>query len=253
MNKPMFLLAIAFFIVYLGSRNLNSIGRTMEILIYVVGFSIVLSFIISFNAANLENLFPFLNYGVKNIVKNSFNHCFWFGDFLIMLFFVGNVKKEKHMHKKLVKSYLLSILVVMTIVVVFICVFSKTAPMHRTCILDIAELEPRLLSEGRFNWIVDFIFPIVSVFLVGLYSYCAIHSIQFCIKDFVKSNKTISVLIFLFFLAAAVILFRFNYNFFYDFLINIASYYCFVIQYLLSFAIFLISINYKTKLKGEVV
>ncbi|MBQ8430455.1 MAG: GerAB/ArcD/ProY family transporter [Clostridia bacterium] len=244
LNKYIFFAIMVVAVCYLGSRQLNSLGRTLEIFIYVIVIALVISGFISFGGANFSNLLPIFNSGYMNVVKNTFFHNFWFGDFLMLLLFVGKIKVEKNTTKTILFSYLIGCGVVIYFVLIFISVFNRTAPLHTSAILEISEFKPRLLSEGRFNWIIDILCPLFSICIIGVYSYLSVNSLQFCLARKVKSDKTISVMIVAGIMVAIALILNFSYSIFYDFAILYMPYYSFAIQYILPFAVFLLSFNW---------
>lgn len=223
-NKITFLVLAGVAICYLGTRQLRSLGRTIEILFFLIVASLIISVIIAVPAIKPTNIFPIFHTGFSNLARVALIHGMWFGDFLLMFFFMGNVKIEKNTTKRVVKTYIFSALAVVAIVTIFVCVFNHTASIHRNCIVDMTETLPRLLSEGRFNWIVYFTFPIASLFLMGFYAYCSISSVQFCIKEKIKSNKTVSALLLVAFFAVNFILFL-NFSKYYDFEVSELKYF----------------------------
>ena len=232
-GRIVFVVCFILVLYYFGTRYLRSIGRTLEMLLYMILFALALSVIISFNAINFENLLPFLNINFVRTGHNIITHNLWFGDFWFLFFMVGNVKKEADTTKKLIWTYVLSSLIILVFVVIFTCVFGYTAPLHRVCAIDITEVSPRLINQARFNWLVDFIFPIVLILGLGLHSNCTTICIKHFIRSSVKSKNTISGILTTAFILAIGIIFKFTFTLYYNFITNIYFYFNTFSQYVL--------------------
>ncbi len=230
-----FIFVICFIIIlfYFGSRYMQSIGRTIELLLYLIMFSLVLSLIISVKAINLENLLPFANINISTASKNIFNHNLWFGDFWFLFFMIGNIKKEKDTGKKILWSYIISSIIILLFVIVFTCVFGETASLYRVCVIDITEVMPRLTNQARFNWLVDFTFPIVLVLGLGLHGNCVSICLKHIIKNDIKSKNTVASVIMTSLVLAVCIIFRFTFTDFYNFVVSYFFYFNTFVQYFL--------------------
>ena len=249
-NRLVFIVCFFWVLYYFGTRYLRSIGRTIEILLYLVLFSLVLSVVISFKAVNLENLLPFLNINIFRTGQNILTHNLWFGDFWFLFFMIGNIKKESDTTKKLIWTYVLSALVILIFVVIFTGVFGLTAPLHRVCVIDITEVTPRLINQARFNWLVDFIFPIVLILGLGLHANCITICIKHFIRGCVKSKNTISGILTTAFVLIIGIIFKFTFTLYYNFITNIYFYFNTFSQYALPIIILIMIEISQTESRG---
>lgn len=231
-KKLIFIFCFVVILFFFGTRKFEGIGRSAEMLIYLVLFSLIVSIVISFQSADASNILP-LRLNLNTTVRTIFAHNMWFGDFWILAFCVGRIRIEKNTAKKLVWSYLISVAIVLTFVVVFTMTFGLTASLHRMCVVDITEISPRLLDEGRLNWLVYFIFPIALIFCVGIYSNCTCACTRQFLFEKEKNKSTISATITCVIVVAICFLMRFELARFYGF---IQQYYCYfvaVVQYVL--------------------
>lgn len=232
-NSLWYLITVGVVIIYFGTRELRSLGRTIEILFTLIVGILILALLISSSDADVTNILPLAGTGIKRLSQNMFTHYAWFGDSLVMLFFVGNIKKEKNMGKKLMLSYLASTVLVLVFVVAFTAVFANTASIHRSCVLDICEILPRLLTEGRFNWIVDFVYPIVPVLAIAVFSYISCNCFSFGIVQITKRKKLASIWLLFVLVACLLVMFRFRWEEFYAFNTTIMPYVSIALQYFL--------------------
>ena len=230
-NRVVFIVCFILILLYYGSRYLQSIGRSIELLLYLILFSLVLSAIISLKQIQLENLLPFFNLNFIRTFKCTVLHNVWFGDFWFLFFMIGNIKKEKNTSKKLMLSYIISSAIILFFVIIFTCVFGATASLHRVCVIDITEVTPRLINQARFNWLVDFTFPITLILGLGLHANCVSICIKHIINNKLKSKSTISTFITTALILGMCIIFRFTFTAFYQFVKTNFFYFNTVIQY----------------------
>ena len=232
-NRILFVICFITIVYYFGSRKLRSLGRTAEILLVLIVSSIILSFFISIKSFDIEKLLPIFNTNFRVIWHNILSHNLWFGDFMILFYIIGNIKREKCTTKSIIWTHVLSFLVVVVCVILFTCAFGNTASMHRVSLIDITEFSPRLTAQGRFNWIVYITFPIALVLGLGIYSNYVTMSFKFFVRDNVKSKNTISAAITTACVLAICIIFRFTYTAFYNFVTGYMQYFILVIQYVI--------------------
>ena len=232
-NRVVFVICFLTIIFYFGTRKLRSLGRTAELVIFLIVISLGLSFVMSMKAIDFEKLLPIFSHNFLSLGREIVLHNLWFGDFLLFFYFVGNVKMEKNTPKRLIWSYVLSCAIILLFVVIFTSAFGNTASMHRVAVIDVTEFSPRLLAQGRYNWLVYFMFPIVLVLGLGIYSSYVTMSYKFCIRDSVKSKNTISGLLTTASVLALFFVFRFTYSAFYNFVVGGFFYYVLAIQYVL--------------------
>lgn len=252
-DRVVFMVCFLTIIYFFGSRKFRTLGRTAELLFVLIAFSLVLCFLISLNAVDFEKILPLFGTNVHTLGLNIVQHNLWFGDFWIFFFLIGNIKIEKNTTKKLIFSYLISCLVVIIFVVMFICTFGHTASMHRVSSVDITEHAPRLIAQARFNWLAYFTFPISLVLGIGIYANCLNTCVKFCIREKFKSKNTVSILITTALNLAIIIVFRFQYSPFYDFVTKYMFYYVLFVQYVMPI-ILLFAINVqKRKLQKRLV
>ena len=164
-----FLLPVGLIITYFSIKPLRGLGRASEILIYFVLTAIFMAFLFSIPSADFLSFFPLMPNGIKPIFSSMFDYAFWFGDFLVLLFFMGDVKYEKKSFKNLYLSYAYAMVIVLAITFLLYALFGSIAPTYKTAIVDITEYVPRLSTSGRFTWIIIFLWPIALIYSMGIF------------------------------------------------------------------------------------
>ena len=246
-NRYIFTACFLTFVLYFGSRKLRTVGRTNEIMFFL--FVVIMAFclFLALDSSDYSQIFPICELGLQNIFVTVFKHNIWFGDFLLIFLFVGNMQKDEHATSKIIWSYIIGELIVLTFVILFTATFGKTAQMHRVAIIDMTEYRPRLLSEGRINWVIDLIYPISALIGLGIYSNAGISALDYCTNPQKKTN-TVAVLIFSSLLLAIELGFQFSQQNIINMLTTYACYFSAAIQYLMPLCL-LLMIQKKEKAK----
>ena len=250
-NRYIFISCFIVILFYFGSRKLQNVGRTIELLMWLILLSLALSLILSVKALKPNNLLPFLNLNPLTACKSIVVHNLWFGDFWILFFFVGSIKLEQNSIKNIIWSYVISSAVCLVFVLAFTSTFGLTASMHRVCLIDITEVTPRVLNQARFNWLVYFTFPIALVIGLGIFANCTSMCIENCIREKLDSKNTISTMITIASILTIGIVFQFTFTPFYQFVTKYFVYFNSIVQYVLPiFMLVLVAIKNSDKSKN---
>ena len=164
-----FLLPMGLILAYFSMKPLRGLGRASEILIYFVLAAIFMAFLFSVPSADFLSVFPLLPFGVKPIFSAMFDYAFWFGDFLVLLFFMGEIKYEKKTFQKMYLNYVYAMAIVVVITFLLYALFGSISPTYKTAIVDITEYVPRLSTSGRFTLIIIFLWPIALLYSMGIF------------------------------------------------------------------------------------
>ena len=231
-NQMIFMSCFIFMILYLGSRSWRTLGRTCELLFFVFAVSLFLSFYMSINSVNLSNILPFFSIRPNNLFSVILKNNLWFGDFVIMFLLVGNIKIEKNTNSHIMISYFAGEAVVLLFVVIFICVFGRTSAIHKMAIIDITENAPRITTEGRLNWMIDLIFPLVNILGLGIFANAGTKSLEYCLPKKISTN-IVSVIIFAGIVCSFALISNISYPNLYKILSEFACYVSVITQYIL--------------------
>ena len=239
-DQIIFMTCFIIIILYLGSRQIRTLGRTTELLFFFFTVSLVLSLYMSIGSVNVENILPIFTTNPNSLFLTVFRHNVWFGDFLIMFLLIGNIKLEKDTIKTTLTSYFVGEFIVLLFVFIFLCVFGRTSSIHRTAIIDITEYTPRLTSEGRLNWAIDLIFPLANVLGLGIYANMGTKALEICLPQKIRNN-IISVTIFAGIVFAFALICNISYPGLYQILTQFGCYISAFSQYILPIVLLLIT------------
>jgi len=204
MDKYLFTFVLLLLVSYASTIKLRAFGRMIEILIYMLGVSILVSFISSVGDTDLSNLLPIMANGPMPVFDAMIKHCFWFGDFMLFYFLLGDIKISKHTGRSIMVGWATGCLIVLGISAIFYGIFNLTSSMHIEAIVEIAEYFPKLSTETRFNWIIAFIFPFALFYSVCLYTKLSYNSFQYAFNA--KEKHKYYIILFVIILIIAILL-----------------------------------------------
>ena len=243
-----FLVPVILLICYVAIKNFRTLGRASEILIYFIGFALLTSVALSFSNVNITSVLPILPKGINSVFSACFDYAFWFGDFILLYFYMGNIKIEKTTTKTIFLYWLVSSLIVLLIAFIHFSLFGSLSTMFKTSIVDVTEYIPRLDTSGRFTWVIIFLWPLASIFTMCLYTNFASKGLQMCF-NITHTNKRFVVYCALAVSFAILLITVFSEVYFLDFINQYFKYFVFLVQYLLAFALPLLMLKHLKKEK----
>ncbi|MBR5438757.1 MAG: GerAB/ArcD/ProY family transporter [Clostridia bacterium] len=192
-TQPTFLTFMPFFIVafYIVLKGVRPYARSMEISLWIFILGIAILFLLSSFSGNYSALLPiipsnfsFLNGSLKSLI--------WFGDPLLLLFFVGKVKRSENHDKKIITAYITYAVLTIIFLVVFYSIFDTIAERQYYASLKMSKYSISLSDIGRFDYLGAFLLSGINVFQVCLPLIFASILLSYC---FNFKNKIIPALI----------------------------------------------------------
>ena len=133
--------------------------------------SLVLLSIFGATQTDYSVILPFETMNINNILSKLQMFSCWFGDFFLVLY-LGIKAKDIKLSKTLF-VYVLSMIFMTFLVVVFIGIYDKTAPIVPGLISGISEQSLLDLSIGRIDWFLILFTEIGAIFTCALNLYFA--------------------------------------------------------------------------------
>ncbi|MBQ7308097.1 MAG: GerAB/ArcD/ProY family transporter [Clostridia bacterium] len=167
-NEWIFLLTFVVFLIFVANNSYTSLGRTSEIVVYSAFVAIIISLMLSVLEIDISNILPLFPNGIFPLVDSFGKSSMWFGDYLLLLVFMGNIKFEKQSIKRFYVYYGIMILFVIIFFITFNCLYKNTTSIHQTAISDVSHFIPRF-NDFRLDWISDILWIFVQVFTCGIW------------------------------------------------------------------------------------
>lgn len=176
--KPNVFYFLPFFIVafYLCIKPLRVLGRASDVIwiFTLFGYFVLLS--LSISNADFSAILPIGVSGANKTISASSKSFNWFGDGAYLLFFIGEFNYKKRDGIKIILSYVLSAVIILSFMIIFYSIFSSIAHRQRFAFTEISKYTTVINNLGRFDYIgiVFLIFSNTFSICLPLYFACRI-------------------------------------------------------------------------------
>ena len=190
-TQPTLFTFMPFFIVafYIAIKGLKPFAKSMEFCIWIFGFGLVITILLSVSAGDYWALLPLFAKSPRQLLSASFKSILWYGDPLFLLYFLGHTEKDSKVFKKLILSFIVYSLITITVFVIFYAIFSSIAERQYYAILKMSKYSITLSNIGRYDYIASLLLSAISVYQTALPLMLA----TICLNDcFSFKNKFIS-------------------------------------------------------------
>ncbi len=153
-TRPDLLVFLPFFIIafYLCTKKLRALGRCAEILFVLTLTGLIFITVLAVPNFDAGALLPVGVSGAKTVLSSAYKAAPWFGDCVYLVFFVGNVKKEKRQTLKITLAYSAAALASLIFIVLFYGTFSAIAFRQRFALTEIAKYSAVINNVERFDY-----------------------------------------------------------------------------------------------------
>jgi hypothetical protein len=238
-TQPTLFTFMPFFIVafYITIKGLKPFAKSIEFCIWIFGFGLVVTILLSLFAGDYTNLLPIFSKSPRQLLGASFKSILWYGDPVFLLYFLGYAKRDNAVTKKLSLSFALYSFITILVFVIFYSIFSSIAERQYYAILKMSKYSITLSNIGRYDYIASLLLSAISVYLTALPLMLASISLNDC---FSFKNKFISPIIVF---AISVTLTLLTQNFFFpsiEFTQNYLAYFFIIMTYILPLLLLLL-------------
>ena len=171
LSWPFFSLLLLFAVFFLAHRGVENLALNYELYTWIIVTSLVLLSIFGATQADYSAILPIETINFKMILSKLQMFSCWFGDFFLVLY-LGIKAKDIKLSKTLF-VYILSMLFVTFLVIIFIGIYDKVAPIAPGLISVISEQSLLDLSIGRLDWFLILFAEIGAILTCGLNLYFA--------------------------------------------------------------------------------
>ena len=164
------LLYVAGYVVFSGVK---SVVRMAEIFFPIAIFAAAIAIILGLFDVDLTNALPIFDGGVVENLLPVYKYGLWFGDSIVFLIFMGNVKYEKYERLKVILYVMGICLFVALFIFLFVSMFSNNAVNHKNAISDIVQILPSNSDLGGFGWVLILIWDMALFVYFSILLYAA--------------------------------------------------------------------------------
>lgn len=241
MQRILVFLPILLVASYIAYKGFTVIGRNADLMFMTAIGSFVTLFFLALASVDFSNLLPVLSNGVGNVFNGVIRYSFYFGDGIFIMFLFDSIKentKQKNFH--ILMWLAISYILVMLFFILFVSVFSNTAPFHYNAIEKIAKYNETFSFLGRIDLLS--VIPLLAgaVFNIAV---CLAAGIKIFSYIFNVRKRLVSTILVTILLMILVAVLSTNVEKSYVLYENIFSYFFIFLQYFVPFILPILSLN----------
>ena len=198
MNWFFFLISTLLFLYYILHKDLRICGRVGEILFWVIFVAINIVLIITGLNMDITAVLPVFQNGAFPLFSTGIQSAYAFGDYLIVIFMMGNIKYNERTSTQMTAYAFLGVSTILNFFIVFLCNFGHTAVNKDLAIADLALYIDLAVTVSRLEWIAIFIWTITLIMQLCIYSYCTKSSLDYIVPAKYISHTAKVIIIALF-------------------------------------------------------
>ncbi len=165
-----FTLPLTAYILFVMTKSINIMARTIEILFWFLIVSIGLTVLAPSYRIDLFNILPMFENGLIPVFNGMLYSSFSFGDFLVLLLLMGRIDFSNGGYKKICFYGIFCLIFVTAFYVVFTAIFDNTGINHILAISDISVRSSYPYTQEKLDWLAILIWSIVLLFQIGVYA-----------------------------------------------------------------------------------
>lgn len=171
LSWPFFSLLLLFAVFFLAHRGIENLALNYELYTWIIVASLVLLSIFGVSQTDFFVILPLETVSFNGLLSKLQMFSCWFGDFFLVLYL--GIKARDIKLSKTLFVYILSMLFMSFLVVVFIGIYDKVAPLAPGLISVISEQSLLDLSIGRLDWFLILFTEIGAILTCALNLYFA--------------------------------------------------------------------------------
>ena len=181
MNWVFYLLATVFFLYFVLRKDLRIVGRVGEIIFWIIFIAINAVLLITSINMDITAVLPLFPNGATPIVTTGIQCAYAFGDYLILIFMMGNIKYNDKTSTQITSYAFMGISTILNFFIVFLCNFGHTVVNKDLAIADLALYIDLAVTVSRLEWIAVFIWTVTLIMQLCIYAYCTKASLDYIV------------------------------------------------------------------------
>ncbi len=161
LNPVYFLIVLGLIILYATFRNYRVIGRTIELVFWPTMFALFFTLLFPIEDMQIEKLLPIFEQGPYPMYKAISRTTFAFGDYMIFIPLMSNIKIVKNSKKTLTLYTLGTVGFIFSFFVIFVGCFGKYAISQTLALGELPLHNTTPETIGKLEWLTISIWTII--------------------------------------------------------------------------------------------
>lgn len=173
---------------YIACKGSRTIARSLEFYYIIAFVGLLISALSAIISIRMENLLPFFENGLMPTLNSVFKTFFFYGNSIILLFFMGKVDiKPKFVWRNLL-AYGIYFVYVIGASLIFYEVYGQCVRFSDFTIAELPQYSPFVSDLGRLHWISMVVCTLMLYSLSSIFIWSAI-----CCTKWITDTKNSSV------------------------------------------------------------
>ena len=164
-----FTMPLTAFLCFVMTKNTKVMSRTIEIMFWIIIITIGVTSISPSYRIDMFNILPMFENGISPVLNGMFYTTFSFGDFLVLILFMGKVDMSKGI-SKIIYYGILCIIFVTAFYIMFIAIFDNSGINHILALSDISVRSSYPYTQEKLDWLAILIWTIILLYQIGVYA-----------------------------------------------------------------------------------
>ena len=161
LNPVYFLIVLGLIILYATFRNYRVIGRTIELIFWPTMIALFFTLLFPIEDMQIEKLLPIFEQGPYPIYKAISRTTFAFGDYMIFLPLMSNIKINERSKKTLIMYTIGTVSFIFSFFVIFVGCFGKYAISQTLALGELPLHNTTPETIGKLEWLTISIWTII--------------------------------------------------------------------------------------------
>ncbi len=167
-----YIVPLVFVTSYFAIKGIKTIARTMEIFALIILIGIVVCSITATTDFSLDYLAPVFEDGIMPSLNGLVPQLFYGGNGLVLLFFMGKIKFEKHFCLKFFSATAVMNVLVVLFSLVFFVAYENSAKYVEFSLAHLPQFNAFVSDIGRFNWLSVAVSTIAMLLTSSTFFFC---------------------------------------------------------------------------------
>ena len=172
-NWVMFVLPIVAVAYFAIARGFNSIARMGQLMCAVIVLCIVALLSFTIRQTDFGGILPIAEVGAKNILKATFDHSYWFSDYIFVYYILEHIQVKKRVFTPIFTSFAVGVVLTVAMNVIFVALFGSIAPEIKLAMSKISVFSVAETTNGRWDWLTLSVWIMSVLVKIVIFIYCA--------------------------------------------------------------------------------
>lgn len=172
LNLFVYIIPLLFVTGYFAVKGITTISRTMEVFSIFILIGLLVCSVTAVVGIDFDYLKPFFEDGISPVLNGFLAQCFFRGNALILLCFMGKIDFSKHFNLKFFICTIIMTMIIIGINLIFFLSYKDSAKYVEFTLANLPQFNPFVSDIGRFNWLSVVVATIALLLTSSTFLFC---------------------------------------------------------------------------------